>query len=109
MIRMAGTLMERTLSAASYAERVVELLAPRFPDLEEEIVARLAVEHITRHALDPQPTFEFLLTGSGTARLKPHRDLPGRLRLADYGFCPSPERTAEFDALNDRLDGLDEL
>ncbi len=91
-----------------YALAVVAVLAEDFPDLRVDVTAEVIGEAIANYRVAPSDMFECLLTSSGTWRLRGHREVPGRVRVA----CWKPaDRRSDADrererAVNARLDAL---
>lgn len=85
--------------ATAHAARIVAELAKVFSDLATDPVASIAREHITAQLLAPTPTFEFLLTTSGSWRLKNNHEIPGTFRVADYRLLSDTPREP-VEALN---------
>ncbi|MFF4417062.1 hypothetical protein ACFYY8_31465 [Streptosporangium sp. NPDC001559] len=95
----------------AYTKAVLDVLAPHFPDLTTPITAEVIGEAIQQHRTTPYDTFEALLTSTGTWRLRPHQDIPGRVRLACW---KEPDRETDQDrdreqAINAQLDAVNGL
>lgn len=91
----------------AYAQAVLEVLTPRFPDLTNPITAEVIGDAIQQHHTTPSVVFEALLTSTGSWRLRAHRDI-GRVRL---GCWKEPGRETEQDrqreeSINAQLDAL---
>jgi len=93
-------------SSTEYAAAVVDALRPHFPDLEDPGIAEVIAEAIRQHAVIPSPAFECLLDTFGYWRLRPHREIPGRVRLAYYRFTESDADLEKTERINALLDAL---
>ncbi|MDH2424790.1 hypothetical protein [Sphaerisporangium sp. TRM90804] len=90
-----------------YARAVLETLRPDFPDLDgKPYVAEVIGEAIQQNAVVPSPAFEALLDDLGNWRLRGHRDIPRRVRLACYRFTESDADRAKVQRINALLDAL---
>lgn len=92
----------------AYAQAVLKVLAPRFPDLANPITAEVIGDAVQQHRTSPDVAFEALLTSTGSWRLRAHRDIPGHVRCACWKL---PEQITERDcelveAINAQLDAL---
>ena len=91
-------------AAAEYAGMVVGVLLAEFPDVRSQLVQKITAEAVAGYHYHPYPHFEVLLNGTGTWRLKPCADRPGRVRLADYSGYRTERPTLA--RVNDLLDSI---
>ncbi|GHE41955.1 hypothetical protein GCM10017673_50180 [Streptosporangium violaceochromogenes] len=92
----------------AYAQAVLKVLAPHFPDLANPITAGAVGEAVQQHRAAPGVTFGLVLDASGDWRLRARRDIRGHVRCAYWG---APEQITEQDcelveAINAELDAL---
>jgi hypothetical protein len=80
------------MSGATYAAAVIRVLVDEFESLADNITADIVRNAVARHADQPQHTFECIIDNPSVAnwRLKPHHDVPARVRLACCRVHPTP-------------------
>ena len=92
----------------AYAQAVLDVLTPHFPDLANPATAEAVGDAIQQHRTNPGVGVGVVLDASGDWRLRAHRDIRGHVRCACW---KAPEQITEQDcelveAINARLDAL---
>jgi hypothetical protein len=93
-------------NADGYAAAVVAVLASEFPAVAEEDTAGLVRNAVAAHRTSPVDSFEFIVDSPTLSnwRLKPHRSVVGRVRLACYRMEPTPADNEREHRINTALD-----